>query len=317
MSARRTAIPLSVERLPVDREKKLRDRLTAFVHAKFAGNWARFARVTAIPKQTVEGWKIAGQRWPQMRHLLRLAEHGLSIDWLMTGHGSMERMPTDPQTELGQLIVLFLLPRLRRVHGVDVGELTVQQAFAHILVDPGPEALLDEAARALLPRYREILRDLKRSDERSDFASWVLDRLALVDKESAAANSDGMRTVLAEMKQMFHAYVPDYLDAVVSKEATFREEFEQPQALANEASPQRWSEAALMTATAMRPTVLWATAALEQLVQDPPRADGALMERLRGIVDVLGRLKPQAQALPQSKVRRPKRRDSTGRRHPS
>lgn len=146
------------ERRSVLEEADVRQNLAKWLRNRFGDNVSKAARELGIPRSTIQQWMLRVQYdgLPSSTNLLQLAAHGLSIDWLLTGRGSMQAKRFEPTTEMGRALDL-LRPHLQRAAGLagPVGEWTDNQAFDLLIAEHSGEQLIARAAEGLLPLYRD------------------------------------------------------------------------------------------------------------------------------------------------------------------
>jgi hypothetical protein len=294
---KRKPVPPPDERYKAGTDKEVRQRLSDFVRTKFGDNWSHFARVTEIPLATLEGWKPTGNRVPQMKHLRKLAQHRLSLDWLVTGLGEMTFEHVPAQTDRAALLHL-LLPVLQRL--TNAGEITAEQAFDRLLLfDLGPDQMLELAATGLLSHYREIVRDLNRWDERKEMHVWLLKRLDTLDEETKTGDAAAVRAVLDDVSRKIREYVPEFVRLGEIARKRLRADAENAEAQIREAERRGWSPAAFTMAAEVANAVRETELVLTQVAQvlDRPRPDVQAQELLRGIGSRLMQLELYVQAL--------------------
>lgn len=201
-------VPEPNERIPIGTPNETRERLAEFVRVKFEGNWTDFARVTGVPVQTVESWKPANRGWPSFQHLQRLAQHRLSLDWIITGSGPMQVERVEARTDAGQLLYV-LRPYLQRL--ARVGETTDDLVFARMLVAQRVDGLMELAAQGLWPTYAEIARDFKRLDESSELRGWLYSEIKQLHRAAEEKSAVEVKRVLSEAMERLAKEVPGYL----------------------------------------------------------------------------------------------------------
>lgn len=208
MPPKKKSVPRPDERLRVGSPNEIRRRLSEFVTAKFDGNWTYFAETVGVPVPTASEWKQAKSGWPGFEHLWKLAENGLSIDWLVTGRLPMVIEYAGIATDAGRLLEL-LRPYAEQMSGV--GEFTARQAFGHLLIQLGVEGMLKKAAEPFVPHYLEVKRDVEREDEADALRSWIYDQLTVLDKRVDAGDAPGVREALSAMGRRIEESIPERL----------------------------------------------------------------------------------------------------------
>jgi hypothetical protein len=155
---KRRATDEETDRVPVLDEASVRQNLAKWLRDRFGDNASEASRQLGIPRSTIQQWMLRVQYdgLPSSTNLLQLAAHGLSIDWLLTGRGSMQSKRFEPTTDPGRALDL-LRPHLQRAAGLlgPVGEWTDNQAFDLLIAENSAEQLLARAAEGLLPLYRD------------------------------------------------------------------------------------------------------------------------------------------------------------------
>jgi hypothetical protein len=201
--------PAPNDRLSIGTPEEIRARLAGFVDLKYEGNWTWFADVADLSTQTVESWKPKKTGWPSFQHLQRLAQLRLSLDWLLSGNGSMLIEHVEPRTDAGKLL-LELRPYLQRL--ANVGEVTEDLAFARLLVTHRAEGLLAEAAKGVWPLYSEAARNLNLLDETVAWREWLYSELKQLRREVEARDAKAVEAVLTGVMRRLETAIPDAIE---------------------------------------------------------------------------------------------------------
>jgi hypothetical protein len=139
-------------------EASVRKNLAKWLHDRFGDNVSEASRQLGIARSTIQQWMLRVQYdgLPRSANLLQLAAHGLSLDWLMTGRGSMQSKRFEPTTDAGRALDV-LRPHLQRAAGLagPVGEWIDNQAFDLLIAEKSAEELLARAAEGILSLYRD------------------------------------------------------------------------------------------------------------------------------------------------------------------
>lgn len=186
-------------------DAEVRERLGAFVNERY-GSWSRFVASTQIPQATASDWKLAGKSFPGMKHLLRMSRDGLSLDWLVTGKGPM--LARLGETREGA-VAEMLRPALARKAGV--GSETADQAFHQLVTRYGVDGILDVAAEALLPTFRDSVERLHALHTYIQLLSRADSDLAeLRDKIAAGSPNERSQAIDAFRKSLLETLPPDF-----------------------------------------------------------------------------------------------------------
>ncbi|MHB1863179.1 MAG: hypothetical protein ACYCVL_09435 [Gemmatimonadaceae bacterium] len=294
MPQQKKPVPPADERLKVGTPDEIRGRLSKFVKVKFGGNWAHFAETLDVPVPTVEAWKEARLGWPSFKHLWKLAEHGLSIDWLIADRPPMLVEYAGIASDAGKLLEL-LRPYAEQMAGV--GEFTARQAFGRLLMELEIEGMLRKAAEPFVPRYLEVKRDVERDDDANALRSWVYDQLAVVDKRVDASDASGVREALAEMARRIEDSIPEWLRLNQAIRLQRGAIIEKQVRLVQEAQQRGWHPYAMTTAAEVAEQVQGAKRELEEVSLRLVQVDPEVVRRLKAIERTLSQLEAGVTAL--------------------
>lgn len=208
MGRRKQPAPGVEERWAVSVGEPVRDRLAEFVRAKYDGNWTRFADAMGQQVATVERWKPAGKGWPSLDGMRALASLRLSLDWLLTGLGSMELSATEPPTPLPELLD-HIRRELQRATGV--GEEIASQAFNRMLFDLKAPGVLRLAAEGARREFTVHLDAFIRADVRRQLVARILERVDQLEAHYVRKEEPVDRDLLAEVRTQLAAFVPEWV----------------------------------------------------------------------------------------------------------
>jgi hypothetical protein len=191
------------EKVPVGTTEEIRKRLLLFVNELF-DSWGEMERTTGIPHTTAVAWKRRGASLPSTENLMKLAQVGLSLDWLATGRGQMQR-------RLGELergaLLEDLRPSLQR--RVKVGDATGQQAFSLVILKLGVEGALEQAAMGLLTDFEQEVRRLDQLHRHSQTVAWVDQQLGVIEKRFLAGSMHADREAFALLRRRLFDFLPE------------------------------------------------------------------------------------------------------------
>lgn len=283
MPRKKTSTPDPGERRPTGTDAEIRRRLAEWLRDRYGNNISRAAAVAGVSRSTMDGWlKSRAKSLPKLDNLRRLAQHGLSIDWLITGHGSMQSKRLETTTDKGALLDL-LRPHLQRL--ANVGEFTDDQAFDRLVAELGAEGMLELAASGLFARYSEYVAELRRLHEAAQMWAWTHQHLeALI---AAMANGDAVkrRDELRALSERIEEVIPG---SVAARRAHDRFQ----QRLVKEATDRGLRDDTLINADYVLRRLEGVTKALDRLDATvlQQQQQGALSGSIEGIRRALARL---------------------------
>ena len=189
------------ERDLVAGSEQIRERLDEFVRQTF-GSWYAFEQAAEVPHATANAWK-SGAGGLTVDSLLKFAQQGLSLDWLVTGHGTMKRRigSTDTGAALERMI-----PHLQRSAGV--GQFSAVQAFASMAVRFGQDGLIEKAATGLQPDFNKALAELAAVTQHQELIGWADTQLARLSEAARDGTLDVAEGVIADWRARFAEHLP-------------------------------------------------------------------------------------------------------------
>lgn len=161
---------MALPKVPTKPAAEIRKRLTDYVQAHHGGNWPRFAAKLDVPRSTVLGWRD-GRSTPPTVHLLKLAERGVSLDWLLFNVGSMVRQEPAAGTRPGDQLHAAL--RSEYVASARVTVTADQVGYAL----PAPDVLFRLTVEFVRPFVNRFLK-------------WILDDEATTQRYYEGADRD-------------------------------------------------------------------------------------------------------------------------------
>ena len=76
---------------PHPEARHIRERLERYITERWHKDWDTLWKVFGLPRSTVIRWRQSKYVAPDAAHLVKLAQRGLSLDWLLAGVEPMER----------------------------------------------------------------------------------------------------------------------------------------------------------------------------------------------------------------------------------
>jgi hypothetical protein len=180
---------------------KIRERLDEFVRLTF-GSWYAFEQAADVPHATANAWKSGGGGLT-LDSLLKFAQQGLSLDWLVTGHGTMKRRIDSSDTGVA---LERMIPHLQRAAGV--GQFSAVQAFASMAVRFGHEGLIEKAATGLQPAFNNAIAELASVMQHQELIGWADTQLARLSEAAHDGTLAVAEAVIADWRARVAEHLP-------------------------------------------------------------------------------------------------------------
>jgi hypothetical protein len=180
---------------------KIHERLDEFARQTF-GSWYAFEQAAEVPHATANAWKSGGGGLT-LDSLLKFAQQGLSLDWLVTGHGTMKRRIDSSDTGAA---IERMIPHLQRSAGV--GQFSAVQAFASMAVRFGHEGLIEKAATGLQSDFNKAIADLGAVTQHQELIGWADTQLSRLSEAARNGTLEVAEGVIADWRARLADHLP-------------------------------------------------------------------------------------------------------------
>lgn len=293
--------------------KDVRKRLAQFVRSRYS-SISEFSEETGLPRSSVPKWKRGEGSFPSLPKLMVLAAKGLSLDWLLTGDGSMKRVAA--RTERGMLVQHLRL-FLQREARVDAD--SDRRAFFQLETKLGADKILERAATALQTDYDRALTDIKRTEDYAGLVGFLTGALDALDGRRKPSGNEpplwrvqnqdvqGVRQIVNEMRSHLEAFLPSFFREGDDLATKLRQQADQAMTQRERARQQKLHDAFFPTAQLVLEAVHTTQERLQLLHDDSTKRQDAFTAELQSVAQILASLAVAVMELKEPKAKRKRR----------
>ena len=200
--------------------RRIRERLERYIAERWQEDWSALWTVFGLPRSTVIRWRESNYVAPDAAHLVKLAQRGLSLDWLLAGVEPMERQ-ADPTGESPAervrdgLVAEYFASELPQTITLVGGPLSGKKGEKEVVLPAGDAADWNRAlppADTLFRLAREFIRPLAReaavivAERKWRRGRWTNDEkvVAAMGMKACEAREREDEAQFQEQLQVFH-----------------------------------------------------------------------------------------------------------------